>query len=98
MHYYTPIASSFLVNQAALFYFICQISSDVTLFVRCALEAEVTKYVNEAYPKGVCAVYCTNGKDVEEQGSNFELVVVISAARHSPQNFWYVITIKPKFY
>nr|GMD09431.1 F-actin-capping protein subunit alpha [Ipomoea batatas] len=54
---------------------------------RCALEAEATKYVSEAYPKGVCAVYCTKGKDVEEQGSNFELVVVISAARHSPQNF-----------
>nr|GMD10768.1 F-actin-capping protein subunit alpha [Ipomoea batatas] len=54
---------------------------------RCALEAEATKYVSEAYPKGFCAVYCTKGKDVEEQGSNFELVVVISAARHSPQNF-----------
>lgn len=54
---------------------------------RCALEAELMKYVAEAYPKGVCSVYCTNGKDVEEPGSNFELVVVISAARHSPQNF-----------
>ncbi|GLT90226.1 hypothetical protein SLE2022_081700 [Rubroshorea leprosula] len=54
---------------------------------RCALEAEMLKYVAEAYPKGFCSVYCTNGKDVEEPGSNFELVVVISAARHSPQNF-----------
>lgn len=57
---------------------------------RCAVEAELVKYIGEAYPKGVCSVYCTNGKDVEEPGSDFELVVVISAARHSPQNFWCV--------
>ncbi|KAK9292534.1 hypothetical protein L1049_020508 [Liquidambar formosana] len=54
---------------------------------RCALDAEITKYVDEAYPKGVSSVYCTNGKDVEGPGSDFELVVVISAVRHSPQNF-----------
>ncbi|KAK6911596.1 F-actin-capping protein subunit alpha [Dillenia turbinata] len=54
---------------------------------RCALDAEVLKYVGEAYPKGVCSVYCTSGKDVEEPGSDFELVVVISATRLSPQNF-----------
>ncbi|KAI8548088.1 hypothetical protein RHMOL_Rhmol07G0245200 [Rhododendron molle] len=54
---------------------------------RCALDAEIMKYVGEAYPKGVCSVYCARGKDVEEPGSDFELVVVISAARHSPQNF-----------
>ncbi|CAO2836729.1 unnamed protein product [Amaranthus hypochondriacus] len=54
---------------------------------RCALDAEITKYVSEAYPKGVCAVYCVKGKDVEEPGSDFEFVVVISAARLSPQNF-----------
>ncbi|WOH04600.1 hypothetical protein DCAR_0624011 [Daucus carota subsp. sativus] len=54
---------------------------------RCAVDAEVSKYVGEAYPKGVCSVFCTSGKDVEEPGSDFELVVVISAARHSPQNF-----------
>ncbi|XP_050223664.1 F-actin-capping protein subunit alpha [Mercurialis annua] len=54
---------------------------------RCALDAEVLKYVGEAYPKGVCSVYCVNGKDVEEPGSNFELAVVICAVRHSPQNF-----------
>ncbi|KAF7817921.1 F-actin-capping protein subunit alpha [Senna tora] len=54
---------------------------------RCALDAEILKYVGEAYPKGVCSVYCVNGKDVEGPGSDFELVVVISAARHSPQNF-----------
>ncbi|XP_028101228.1 F-actin-capping protein subunit alpha-like [Camellia sinensis] len=45
------------------------------------------KYVGEAYPKGVHSVYCVRGKDVEEPGSDLELVVVILAARHSPQNF-----------
>lgn len=54
---------------------------------RCVLDAELMKYVGEAYPKGVHSVYCVRGKDVEEPGSDFELVVVISAARHSPQNF-----------
>ncbi|KAL9235021.1 hypothetical protein vseg_009822 [Gypsophila vaccaria] len=54
---------------------------------RCSLDAEIMKYVSEAYPKGVCAVYCVAGKDVEEPGSNFEFAVVISAARLSPQNF-----------
>ncbi|KAI4349950.1 hypothetical protein L6164_010489 [Bauhinia variegata] len=54
---------------------------------RCALDAEVLRYVDEAYPKGVCSVYCVNGKDADGPGSDFELVVVISAARLSPQNF-----------
>ncbi|KAE8675406.1 F-actin-capping protein subunit alpha [Hibiscus syriacus] len=54
---------------------------------RCALEAEMLKYVGEAYPKGSCSVYCINGKDVEGPESDFELVVVIYAARLSPQNF-----------
>ncbi|PRQ55693.1 putative F-actin-capping protein subunit alpha [Rosa chinensis] len=54
---------------------------------RCALDGEILRYVGEAYPKGVCSVYCGNGKDAEGPGSDFELVVVISAARHSPQNF-----------
>ncbi|GAA0172464.1 non-motor actin binding protein [Lithospermum erythrorhizon] len=54
---------------------------------RCSLDVEISKYVGEAYPKGVCSVYCVTGKDVEAPGDNFELVVVISAARHSPQNF-----------
>ncbi|KAI7748530.1 hypothetical protein M8C21_024098, partial [Ambrosia artemisiifolia] len=54
---------------------------------RCALDAEISKYVGEAYPKGVFSVYCTSGKDVEDCGSDFELVVVITATRHSPQNF-----------
>lgn len=54
---------------------------------RYALDAEMLKYVGEAYPKGVCSVYCVNGKDVEGPGSNFELVVVISAVKQSPKNF-----------
>ncbi|KAJ0015271.1 hypothetical protein Pint_19773 [Pistacia integerrima] len=52
-----------------------------------ALDAEILRYVGEAYPKGVCSVYCTKGKDVEGAGFGFELVVVISAAKLSPQNF-----------
>ncbi|GAB4855593.1 hypothetical protein Ancab_024214 [Ancistrocladus abbreviatus] len=54
---------------------------------RCALDAEIMKYISEAYPKGLCSVYCVNGKDVDGPGADFEFVVVISAARHSPQNF-----------
>lgn len=55
---------------------------------RCAVDMEILKYVGEAYPKGICSVYCVNGKDVEGPGSDFELAVVISATRLSPQNFW----------
>ncbi|XP_024023116.1 F-actin-capping protein subunit alpha-like, partial [Morus notabilis] len=54
---------------------------------RYALDAEILKYIAEAYPKGVCSIYCVSGKDVEGPRSDFELVVVISASRHSPQNF-----------
>ncbi|KAK9215594.1 hypothetical protein WN944_007599 [Citrus x changshan-huyou] len=54
---------------------------------RSALDVEILKYAGEAYPKGVCSVYCTKGKEVEGPGFNFELVVVISACRLSPQNF-----------
>nr|XP_043624243.1 F-actin-capping protein subunit alpha [Erigeron canadensis] len=54
---------------------------------RCALDAEISKYVGEAYSKGVFSVYCISGREVEEPGSDFELVVVITATRHSPQNF-----------
>lgn len=54
---------------------------------RNAIDVELSKYVGEAYPKGVCAVYCTRGKDIEEPGADFGLAVVISAARRSPQNF-----------
>ncbi|XP_020267115.1 F-actin-capping protein subunit alpha isoform X2 [Asparagus officinalis] len=54
---------------------------------RDALDVELCKYVDEAYPKGICAVYCTKGKDVEGPGSDFEFSVVISASKLSPQNF-----------
>lgn len=54
---------------------------------RNVLDVELSKYVEEAYPKGQCSVYCTAGKDVEEEGSNFELTAVISVAKYSPQNF-----------
>ncbi|KAK1582507.1 hypothetical protein Q3G72_015714 [Acer saccharum] len=64
-----------------------ELSSPYIEEFRFALDAEILKYVGEAYPKGVCSVYCANGKDVEEPGSDFELVVVISATRLSPQNF-----------
>ncbi|GMN43910.1 hypothetical protein TIFTF001_013109 [Ficus carica] len=57
---------------------------------RYALDAEILKYIGEAYPKGVCSVYCGNGKDVEGPGADFELVVVICASRHSPQNFCFL--------
>ncbi|CAN1355909.1 F-actin-capping protein subunit alpha [Linum perenne] len=57
------------------------------LFGSCALDGEMLKYVEEAYPKGVCSVFCVDGKDAEGPGCNFELVVVISAARLSPKNF-----------
>ncbi|KAL5068446.1 hypothetical protein RYX36_019333 [Vicia faba] len=54
---------------------------------RFSLDVEILKYVEEVYPKGVCSVYCVNGKDAEGPGFDFELAVVISASRHSPQNF-----------
>ncbi|GJN33392.1 hypothetical protein PR202_gb21989 [Eleusine coracana subsp. coracana] len=54
---------------------------------RNSLDIELSKYVGEAYPKGVCAVYCTSGKDVEGPGADFGFAVVISAAKRSPQNF-----------
>uniref|UniRef100_A0A0D6RA16 F-actin-capping protein subunit alpha n=1 Tax=Araucaria cunninghamii TaxID=56994 RepID=A0A0D6RA16_ARACU len=54
---------------------------------RYALDSELSKYVDEAYPKGECSVYCTAGKDAEGEGSNFELTAVISVAKYSPQNF-----------
>ncbi|CAL5071217.1 unnamed protein product [Urochloa decumbens] len=54
---------------------------------RSALDVELSKYVAEAYPKGVCAVYCTGGKDIEGPGADFGFAVVISATKRSPQNF-----------
>ncbi|KAJ4719446.1 F-actin-capping protein subunit alpha [Melia azedarach] len=64
-----------------------ELPSPYTEEFRSALDSEIVKYVGEAYPKGVCSVYCTKGKDAEGPGFDFELVVVICAARLSPQNF-----------
>lgn len=36
------------------------------------------------------AVNCVKGKDAEGPGSDFELVVIITAMKLSPQNFWCV--------
>ncbi|CAD5322163.1 unnamed protein product [Arabidopsis thaliana] len=54
---------------------------------RYALDAEIQRYVSESYPKGMSAVNCVKGKDTEGPGSDFELVVIITAMRLSPQNF-----------
>ncbi|CAH2055002.1 unnamed protein product [Thlaspi arvense] len=54
---------------------------------RYALDAEIQRYVSEAYPKGVSAVNCVKGKDAEGPGTDFELVVIITATKLSPQNF-----------
>ncbi|URD79627.1 F-actin-capping protein subunit [Musa troglodytarum] len=48
---------------------------------RSTLDAELSKYVGETYPKGVCAVYCISGKDAEGPGADFDLASgVISAS------------------
>ncbi|CAG7890909.1 unnamed protein product [Brassica rapa] len=54
---------------------------------RCALDAEIQRYVSESYPKGVSAVNCVKGKDVDGPGMDFEFVVIITARKLSPQNF-----------
>ncbi|KAL3573456.1 hypothetical protein D5086_024069 [Populus alba] len=55
--------------------FILTLTNAILFSASCALDAEMLKYVAEAYPKGICSVYCVDGKDVEGPGSNFELVV-----------------------
>lgn len=62
----------------------------ILCYGRGSIEAEIARYVGETYPKGVYSIYCVNGKDADGPEFDFELVVVISATRHSPQNFWYV--------
>ncbi|CAN7075712.1 unnamed protein product [Brassica oleracea var. botrytis] len=54
---------------------------------RCALDAEIQRYVSESYPKGVFAVNCVKGKDADGPGTDFEFVVIITARKLSPQNF-----------
>lgn len=72
-------------------FFLCLLIDLLGVFCRGALDSEICKYVVEAYHNGVSAVYCIDGKDVEELHTEFKFVVVISAARHSPHNFWCVV-------
>ncbi|MCO5596417.1 hypothetical protein L7F22_050479 [Adiantum nelumboides] len=53
---------------------------------RAAIDAEVMRYIEEAFPRGHCAVYATNGKD-SEVSQSFELTITISSAKLSPKNF-----------
>ncbi|KAH7426891.1 hypothetical protein KP509_10G020800 [Ceratopteris richardii] len=53
---------------------------------RAAIDTEVVRYIEEAFPRGHCSVFATNGKDSDENGG-FELTVVISSAKLSPKNF-----------
>ncbi|CAF2126353.1 unnamed protein product [Brassica napus] len=54
---------------------------------RSALDAEIQRYVSESYPKGVSTVNCVKGKDADGPETDFELVVLITARKLSPQNF-----------
>ncbi|KAG6548633.1 hypothetical protein Mapa_009787 [Marchantia paleacea] len=54
---------------------------------RASVDAEVLKYVEEAYPRGSCSVYCTSGKNNHGDGGEFQLTVVISTSSFSPKNF-----------
>ncbi|MCO5579927.1 hypothetical protein L7F22_033794 [Adiantum nelumboides] len=53
---------------------------------RAAIDAEVMRYIEEAFPRGHCAVYATTGKD-SEVSQSFELTITISSAKLSPKNF-----------
>lgn len=54
---------------------------------RFAVDAQLLKYVEEAYPGGSCSVYCTRGKHPRVGGGEFELTVVISNSSYSPKNY-----------
>lgn len=56
---------------------------------RISVDAELLKYVDEHFPGGECAVYCTDGKGVEKAGGEIELTAVISNSSYSPKNFRY---------
>lgn len=53
---------------------------------RAAIDAELLRYIEEAFPRGHCAVYATQGKDLDDV-QTFGLTAVISSAKFSPQNF-----------
>lgn len=62
--------------------------SQVYVFLyRISVDAELLKYVDEHFPGGECAVYCTDGKGVEKAGGEIELTAVISNSSYSPKNF-----------
>ncbi|XP_024543271.1 F-actin-capping protein subunit alpha isoform X2 [Selaginella moellendorffii] len=54
---------------------------------RSAIDSELLKYVEEAFPRGSCAVFCTAGSTAEEDDAPFELTALISASKISHQNF-----------
>ncbi|CAM6083538.1 unnamed protein product [Calypogeia fissa] len=54
---------------------------------RSSVDAELLKYVEDAYPRGSCSVYCTRGKDFQEGHGNIQLTVVISNSSFSPKNY-----------
>ncbi|PKA58431.1 F-actin-capping protein subunit alpha [Apostasia shenzhenica] len=64
-----------------------ELSSAYVEDFRFAVDSELCKYVVDTYPKGASSVYCTRGKDVDGPGADFDLAVVISASKTSPQNF-----------
>lgn len=54
------------------------------------MELELSKYVERAFPKGECAVYCTSGKDAESGEEDIQLTAVIRNSRFRADNFWSV--------
>lgn len=59
----------------------------MSCFFRSCVDAELLKYVEDAYPRGSCSVYCTRAKDSQEGDREFELTVVISNSNYSPKNY-----------
>ncbi|KAL3700417.1 hypothetical protein R1sor_018439 [Riccia sorocarpa] len=64
-----------------------ELPSDYVEHYRSSVDTELLKYVEEAYPRGSCSVYCTSGKDYFANDGEFELTAVISTASFSPKNF-----------
>ena len=60
------------------------------LVSRSVVDTEVLHYTEEAFPKGHCAVYATSGKDSENMDT-FELTAIISSAKLSPKNYWWLL-------
>ena len=60
------------------------------LVSRSVVDTEVLRYTEEAFPKGHSAVYATSGKDSENMDT-FELTAIISSAKLSPKNYWWLL-------